>query len=158
MKNINTDEDESIILDCVVEAARLFLINDMNVGYEDTIDCKNFFLGKHFSAVRFYGNINLYCVVSMDENIRNTLFNIFVPYEMDQKDIDNIKSIFPDELVNTIAGHAIARFPLKYDSLVLSEPIKLDIDILNSLKEQNKGITKKIKTLEGDLICSIIKY
>ncbi len=148
--------DESVILDCVIDVSKSFLENDMSLEVKNTKNFDGDCFKDNFSTVSFKGNLNLFCIVSMDANLTNNIYNIFLPdLKSEDKTIEMLNSLL-NEVVNIVAGLAISKFPVEYKDLVLSEPIAMDSSILESLKLVNSHISKEIQTVQGNLICTII--
>jgi len=149
--------EESIILDCIIESTTDFLKDNMNIGIEEVVDLKDYEIGKYVSTIAFNGSINIFCTIVIDEEVMESIYKNFIFEPLDDKEARELMNSLPSEIVNTVAGLAISKFPSKYDDLVMSEPIFFDNSILKNLKEENETISKSIKTKKGDFICNIIK-
>ncbi|MEA3554210.1 MAG: hypothetical protein U9R39_07420, partial [Campylobacterota bacterium] len=80
----------------------------------------------------------------------------FVPTPISDEEKQEMMESLPGEIVNTVAGLAISKFPKKYKDLIMSEPIAMDRSILKTLQENNLSKTKEIETSDGNLTCTII--
>ncbi|MEA3554224.1 MAG: response regulator [Campylobacterota bacterium] len=150
-------KDEDIILDCVIDASKNFLSNDIGIEVKNINDSDSKLLYDYFATVSFNGGINLFCTVSLSDELVNEIYNIFVPEPMSEEDKKEMIASLPNEIVNTVAGLAITKFPKIYDDLVMSEPVALDKSILESLINENDYISKEIQTVLGSFICTVIK-
>jgi len=54
-------------------------------------------------------------------------------------------------------GLSISSFPNKYKKLAMSEPLALDIQLIDNLRKEEYSVAKIINTNYGTLICEIIK-
>jgi len=149
--------EESIILDCIIESASDFLKDNMNIEIEEVVDLEEYEVGKYVSTIAFNGSINIFCTITIGEEVMESLYENFIFEPLDDKEAKELMNSLPSEIVNTVAGLAISKFPSKYDDLVMSEPIFFDNSILKNLKQENETISKNIKTKKGDFICNIIK-
>ncbi|NOQ32063.1 MAG: response regulator [Helicobacteraceae bacterium] len=151
------DKDEDILLDSVVDVSKLFLENDMSIKVLDTIDSENSNINKYYSLVSFNGNINVFCIVAIDEDLLEHIFNAFVTSEVSNEEREEMIVTLPDEIVNTVAGLTISNFSKEYDSLVMSEPLTLDKNLIENFELGNLSVSKIIQTAHGDFTCTIIK-
>lgn len=149
--------EESIILDCIIESASAFLKDNMNIEIQEVVDLKDYEVGKYVSTIAFNGSINIFCTITIGEEVMESIYKNFIFEPLDDKEAKDLMNSLPSEIVNTVAGLAISKFPSKYDDLVMSEPIFFDNSIMGNLKSENESISKNIKTKKGDFICNIIK-
>ena len=84
------------------------------------------------------------------------IFGVFIPYEITDEEKNDIIKTLPDEIINTVVGLSISRFPKEYKELDMSIPILLDQAVIELLNNDNLSITKKINTSYGSLKCTII--
>ena len=149
--------DEEILLDAIINTSKSFLQNDISIEVIETFSTKNSNINKHYSLVGFNGDIDIFCVISIDEELLERIYNVFVPCEVSNEEKQEMIGNLPDEIVNTVAGLAIASFPKEYDNLVMSEPLSLDKNILEDYETTNMSVSKKIQTVYGSFVCTIIK-
>ena len=151
------NSDEDIILNYIVDETKAFLINDMKIKTNQIISFKDDDIGKYFATVSLNGDINLFVTMSISLELTNALFDIFVPNMDNENDKTMIMNSLPSEIVNTVVGLSLSKLPIKFKSLVMSEPLALDCSIIKNLKLENDNITKEIQTSKGSLFCTIIK-
>jgi|GEM_PF-348148 len=152
----STSSDVSVLLDSISSTTKSFLLNDLGIELIDISSSKDIHLDKYFATVKFSGDIEVFCIVTISDELIDSIFSAFVAAEVSDKEKQEMIITLPDEIVNTVAGLAISKFPEKYKNLVMSEPIELDMNIIKALVENNLSETKKIQTVNGSLACTII--
>jgi len=148
---------ETIILDALVKCAEIFLKDDMSIEVHGSRVCDKTNFDTHYALVGFNGSANLLVLISIDNQVLENIYKVFVDYEVSEEEKNEMMNELPDEVINTVAGLAIASFPKEYDDLVMSTPLAADKYTLDNIEKNNPSISKSVQTLYGEMICTIIK-
>ncbi len=149
--------EENILLDIITDVSKSFLENDMSIEVNEVTNSEDSNINKYYALVSFDGDMNIFCIVSIDEELLNHILKAFLPHQMSDEEKDEMICKLPDEIVNPVAGLSIARFPKKYENLVMSVPLALDKKEIETLEINYASASKKIKTMYGYFVCSVIK-
>ena len=151
-----SSDDATLLVNNISSITESFLQNDLGIELIKSESCKNINFNKYYSIVKFSGDSEIFCIITISDELINSIFNAFVSCEVSDEERQEMIPTLPDEIVNTVAGLAITKFPKKYENLVMSEPIMLDINILQLLIEDNLSKTQEIETSDGNLTCTVI--
>jgi len=147
------------ILQAIVENSISFLENDMSV---EVLNHGHNFISHndsnmYISAVCLRGEMNLICVFSIDDSLLQTLYNVFMPYELNHLETQEMLRDLPKEIINTAVGLSIKYFPKPYDTLILSPPINMNETRLKKLLASKNYTTQYVQTQDGLLTCTLIQ-
>jgi len=148
-------ESELLINDIITES-KSFLQDDMNIEVSSIEVDTDFKLDSYYSTIKLSGHKEIFCILCVDEPLIDKIFGVFIPYEITDEEKNDIIKTLPDEIINTVVGLSISRFPKEYKELDMSIPILLDQAVIELLNNDNLSITKKINTSYGSLKCTII--
>ncbi len=151
----NTIEKE--ILEAIIEVSKNFLKDDISVEVTDKCISKDCTALKNYAAVTYKGEVDLLFVLCLDDLLLNSVYKVFIPVVVSLEDKNEMMKEISNEIINTIAGLAISKFPKPYNNLELSPPLYIKKSEILFLKEGNFNIAKVIETSDGNFCCTIIK-
>jgi two-component system chemotaxis sensor kinase CheA len=151
------NRDEETILNIIIDTSLSFLKNDTSIKILKTTNCEHSHINKNYSVLSFSGDIDIFCIVSIDDELLKNIFKLFVRDEISTEEREELLISFPDTVANTLVGRSIEKFPKKYSGLTMSAPLIIDRNILVSFEENNMSASKKIETSHGEFMCTIIK-
>lgn len=150
-----------MILDSLILQARLFLEGDMDINIS-SIDAKHLessqlSLNQHTSMIGVGGKLNLMVVISFDDELLNTLVDLFMEgEEVDDDEIDEVKESVTGEVINTILGLALPTFPNRGKGVTITPPITINDTTTLKRHKNSKILSAHVKTESGELILSAI--
>lgn len=151
--NIN---ELNIFLDCIVGSSKAFLENDINVEVLNISECKYRVEDKYSALISFSGQINFFYLITLDRELLQSIFKVMVPLELSSEEKEEMMNSLSEEIINTVAGFAISSFQKKYEDLIMSVPLVLNNEILETFETNDFSASKRIETDFGDLVCTII--
>ena len=96
-------KDITNILQAIVENSISFLENDMSV---EVLNHGHNFISHndnkiYISAVLLRGKMDLICIFSIDDSLLQTLYKVFMPYELEYLEKQEMLRDLPKEIINT---------------------------------------------------------
>lgn len=146
-------DELNLFLDYIIDISKTFLLNDINVEVIKTSECKHNVLDKYVALVSFEGTKSFLCCIGIDDSLLQKTFKEMIPFEINSEEKEEMIKSLTDEVINTVAGLAISKFPPKYDDLTMSTPLVIDENILDVLNTKKLILSKRIETNFGDFIC-----
>lgn len=148
---------EKDILEAILEVSKGFLKDDICVEVISTCRADDIEVMSNFATVTYRGDIDLLFVLGIDDLLLQSIYDFFIPVSVAKEEKKELLEELPNEVINTIAGLVISKFPKPYDTLELSPPLCMKKEEIMVLKETNFNVAKTIKTKKGNFCCTIIK-
>ena len=148
--------DAQNLLECVVSSSKKFLENDINVQILDVCRYEEIAQNQYSALVKFESSANFYCRIYIDKPLLGCILQVMVPFLLSDEEKEELYESLTQEVVNTVAGLAIASFPLKYENALMSQPLMLDEKTVTTVTTDTFFVSKMIRTDCGNFTCSII--
>ncbi|MEA1913958.1 MAG: hypothetical protein U9N30_01445 [Campylobacterota bacterium] len=139
-------------LDAIVQETNIFLKEDMLLDIVEVSLETNSALRSHCSFIELEGVGKVIVAIAIQDSLFDILFNTFFKDGVSVDEKDELIEALPHEIINTVVGLAIRRFPKEYAGLELGIPVGVDENIDF---ENIHSAEATIKTSVGDFVCKV---
>jgi len=119
---IQENPDAREIIHCITSQTEIFLKQESKLELLDTKRVELFVVNKHNTIVKLLGDFFGTVLMSFDESIIKHISNYLIPSDFSDEDRQEMIEDMPSELLNTIVGLSISKFPLGLRRITISPP------------------------------------
>lgn len=150
-----------MILESLLLQTKLFLQEDMGIEMKNQttsiLDTQSLHLKRYTSMIGVGGKVNLMIVISFDENLLDTLVELFMDgEEVLDEEVQEIRESVTGEVINTILGLALPTFPNRGKGVTITPPISINDSKILKKHKDSKIATTEIFTDFGTMDISVI--
>jgi len=158
--NVMSGNFDKEVLVLIAKGVGIFIQEDMGVEVVEVSDT-TFYISRYqpprfYTAIGIKGDFNSVIVFNFETSLIKKLSAVLVPEGFSREETLEMIADVPAEVANITLGLALQDFPEAIDDVSITPPFKLDDALIKEIKD-SKLLSIKIRTVAGDILCSMIK-